>query len=153
MMRGRSDRIGSAIAPAPVHPAARNFPGRCASPIFDCRHRPATRPHALLSPGSLSADDLIQLLSPSRRMNDPVKMRIGFSTIETRLDIRRPDRGIRFAHDSLVEREGFEPSVPRGDGIFETAPFELSGTGPSVRRAGLFARESKGSNPTSLRHS
>jgi hypothetical protein len=25
----------------------------------------------------------------------------------------RPDRGIRFAHDSLVEGDGFEPSVPR----------------------------------------
>jgi len=42
---------------------------------------------------------------------------------------------------SPVEGTGFEPSVPRRDGIFETAPFELSGTAPSVRRAGSFARE------------
>jgi hypothetical protein len=59
---------------------------------------------------------------------------------------------IRFADDSPAEGTGFEPSVPRRDGIFETAPFELSGTAPSVRRAGSFARESKGSNPTSLGH-
>jgi hypothetical protein len=45
------------------------------------------------------------------------------------------------------------PRSPVGDGIFETAPFELSGTAPCVRRAGSFARESKGSNPTSLGHS
>jgi hypothetical protein len=30
-------------------------------------------------PGSLSANGLLQLLSPSRSMNDPVKMRIGVS--------------------------------------------------------------------------
>ena len=28
------------------------------------------------------------------------------------MKIRRPDPGIRFAHDSLVEEDGFEPSVP-----------------------------------------
>ena len=60
---------------------------------------------------------------------------------------------VRFATDSPLEGTGFEPSVPRRDGIFETAPFELSGTALSVRRAGSFARESKGSNPTSLGHS
>src|ERR1700738_4723726 len=60
--------------------------------------------------------------------------------------------GAGFARDSPLEGTGFEPSVPRRDGIFETAPLELSGTAPSVRRAGSFARESKGSNPTSLGH-
>jgi hypothetical protein len=46
-----------------------------------------------------------------------------------------PIEEVRFARDSPVEGTGFEPSVPRRDGIFETAPFELSGTAPSVRRA------------------
>ena len=36
----------------------------------------------------------------------------------------------RFAADSSLESDGFEPSVPRGDGIFEAAPFELLGTAP-----------------------
>jgi hypothetical protein len=29
---------------------------------------------------------------------------------------------VRFAETSLLEGEGFEPSVPPGEGIFETAP-------------------------------
>src|ERR1700719_1021640 len=32
----------------------------------------------------------------------------------------------KFAVDSLLEGEGFEPSVPRHRTLFETAPFELA---------------------------
>jgi hypothetical protein len=84
-----------------------------------------------------------------RKCEDNV-VQFGIDELEGRL--RALIEEVRFAADSLLEGTGFEPSVPRRDGIFETAPFELSGTAPSVRRAGSFARESKGSNPTSLGH-
>jgi hypothetical protein len=32
----------------------------------------------------------------------------------------------RFACDSALEGDGFEPSVPRQSTLFETAPFELA---------------------------
>jgi hypothetical protein len=32
----------------------------------------------------------------------------------------------KFARDSPLEGEGFEPSVPRQRTLFETAPFELA---------------------------
>src|SRR5215813_4887379 len=43
--------------------------------------------------------------------------------------------GVRFAMDSPLEGDGFEPSVPRGDNIFETAPLEASKPALGERRA------------------
>jgi hypothetical protein len=37
-----------------------------------------------------------------------------------------PASAVKFAVDSLLEGDGFEPSVPRQRTLFETAPFELA---------------------------
>ena len=37
-----------------------------------------------------------------------------------------PIEEVRFARDSPLEGDGFEPSVPRQSALFETAPFELA---------------------------
>jgi len=48
--------------------------------------------------------------------------------------VRRPDRGIRFAHDSPLEGAGFEPSVPQPDTELGCArrPWRRSGPRESV---------------------
>jgi hypothetical protein len=33
---------------------------------------------------------------------------------------------------TMAERVGFEPTVPEGTTVFETAPFDHSGTSPAV---------------------
>ena len=40
-------------------------------------------------------------------------VKVGRSRRRPNSDIQRPNRGIRFAVDSPLEGEGFEPSVPR----------------------------------------
>jgi len=42
-------------------------------------------------------------------------------------------REVRFAVDSPLEEEGYEPSVPVEDGSFSSPPFERSGPRPSAR--------------------
>jgi hypothetical protein len=51
-----------------------------------------------------------------------VRIRLGTGGQE----LARQGEEVRFALDSLLEGEGFEPSVPRQRTLFETAPFELA---------------------------
>jgi hypothetical protein len=75
----------------------------------------------------------------------------------------RPDRGIRFAHDSPLEEGGFEPSVPgqkdlckhrdrrRSRAPFEPYQLRISGLVAGKRRApGIPLSESRGDIARSL---
>jgi hypothetical protein len=48
------------------------------------------------------------------------------------MDIRRPNRGIRFAHDSLVEGDGLEPSVPHEKGLVLGSPRSNARAKPTI---------------------
>jgi len=51
---------------------------------------------------------------------------------------------VRFAADSLVEREGFEPSVPvRRDNVFEVAPVGLVGTASDASETDVIERDKR----------
>ena len=60
---------------------------------------------------------LIRLLLRARRFNATLAQSEGvpFAALAEREGVRRDDdiRGIRFAHDSLLEGDGFELPVPR----------------------------------------
>jgi hypothetical protein len=40
--------------------------------------------------------------------------------------------------EKMAERQGFEPWVRKRTTVFETAPFDHSGTSPRVEKPGLF---------------
>jgi hypothetical protein len=62
---------------------------------------------------------------------------------------------VGFATDSPLESDGFEPSVPRGDGIFEAAPFRAFGHCPLCEKGRRLCESEQGSEsrfaPTSGR--
>ena len=48
---------------------------------------------------------------------------------------------IAFLPAFLAEREGFEPPVPEGTTVFETAPFDRSGTSPTLKVNSKFKKQ------------
>src|ERR1700731_4798647 len=56
-------------------------------------------------------------------------------------------RRVRFARDSPVEGDGFEPSVPRKETTLVGHPRSIPRNSPSAKETGSFAPGTDGSNP------